>query len=151
MPLFQLNSFINTFMNMTCDIYTQKNVQSDSGAVTRQWKYTQTINCKVMPVQNKSGRTITDDKSYGTGAEGYKENVHVKMQSPIRLSKRWRITNVTAADGEKVFLEPDKITLDDTIFDVISNHPVLDPFGHIAYYEINLQRAQVQNNDIIAV
>jgi hypothetical protein len=104
-----------------------------------------------MPVQNKSGRTITDDKSYGTGAEGYKENVHVKMQSPIRLSKRWRITNVTSAAGEKVFLEPDKISLDDTIFDVVSNHPVLDPFGKIAYYEINLQRAQVQNNDIIAV
>ena len=58
---------------------------------------------------------------------------------------------MTAADGEKVFLEPDRISLDDTIFDVISNHPVLDPFGHIAYYEINLQRAQVQNNDIIAV
>ena len=136
---------------MTCDIYIQKNMQSDSGAMTRQWVYSETINCKALPVQNKSGRTITDDKAYGTGAEGYKENVHVKMQAPVRLSKRWRVTNITSADGERVFLEPDKISLDDTIFDIISNHPVLDPFGKIAYYEINLQRAQVQNNDIIAV
>jgi len=138
-------------MNMTCDIYTQKNVQSDSGAVTRQWKYTQTINCKVMPVQNKSGRTITDDKQYGTGTQGYVEDVHVKMQSPVRLSKRWRITNIVASDGERVFLEPDTYALNDTVFDVVSNHPVLDPFGKIAYYEINLRRAQVQNNDIISV
>jgi hypothetical protein len=136
---------------MQCDIYVQKNVQSNSGAMTRTWIYDKSIACKALPVQNKSGRSISDDKSYGSGTEGYHEDVHVKLQSPIRLSKRWRITNIIASDGERVFVEPDKIDLQDTIFDIMSNHPVLDPFGKIAYYEINLRRAQVQNNDIIAV
>jgi len=151
MALFALNSYINTFMNMNCDVYVQKNAQSDSGAVTRQWVYDKTIICKAMPVQNKSGRSVTDDKNYTTGVQGYNEDVHVKLQSPIRLSKRWRITNIIASDGERVFVEPDKFELNDTIFDVVSNHPVMDPFGKIAYYEINLRRTQVQNNDITSV
>jgi hypothetical protein len=151
MAIFQLNSYVNTFMNMSADIFVQKNVQSESGAMTRQWIYDQTIHCKVMPVQDKGGSGASDNKKYSPGSAGYIEDIHVKMQSPIRLSKRWRIGNVVAADGERVFIEPDKLDLEDTIFDVVSTHPVLDPFGHIAYYEVNLRRAQVQNNDIITV
>jgi len=151
MSIFQLNSYINTFMNMRCDIYIQRNMQSDSGAMTRKWIYNKTISCKAMPVQGKSGSSRGDDKSYGTGSEGYHEDIHVKLQSPVRLSKRWRVTNIVSSEGENIFVEQDKIDLQDTIFDIVSNHPVLDPFGKIAYYEINLRRAQVQNNDIIAV
>lgn len=151
MSVFKLNSYINTFMNMSCDIYVQKNIQSDSGVVTRQWLYDQTIICKAMPVANRSGSSKVDDKQYGTGTTGYVEDIHVKLQSPIRLSKRWRISNIKSSSGESIFLEPDRIELQDTIFDIVSNHPVLDPFGKIAYYAINLRRAQVQNNDIIAV
>jgi len=151
MAVFQLNSYVNTFMNMSADIFVQKNVQSESGAMTRQWVYDKTINCKVMSVQDKGGRGASDDKQYSTGATGYVEDVHVKMQSPIRLSKRWRIGNVISSSGERVFIEPDRLDLDDTIFDIVSNHPVLDPFGKIAYYAINLRRAQVQNNDIITI
>jgi hypothetical protein len=138
-------------MNMTADVYVQKNYQSDSGAMTRQWVFDKTIICRAMVPSNKSGKASTDSKSYGTGSQGYSETLDVKLQSPTRLSKRFRISGITAADGEKVFLETDKISLEDSIFDIISMHPVLDVFGHIAYYECNLRRAQVQNNDIIAV
>lgn len=138
-------------MNMSCDIYVQKNVQSESGVVTRQWLYDKTIMCKAMAVASKSGSARGDDKQYTTGTSGYIEDIHVKLQSPERLSKRWRITNIKSSTGENIFVEPDRIDLQDTIFDVVSNHPVLDPLGKIAYYEINLRRAQVQNNDIIAV
>jgi hypothetical protein len=131
-------------MNMTADIYTQKNIQSDSGAVTRQWEYDRTIFCKITVPKYRTG----DTKSYGTGPEGYKELVDAHMQSPIKLSKRWRITNIKSSDHENVFVEPDKINFANTIFDVHAMHPVLDPFGKIAYYEIDLRRAQVQNNDI---
>jgi len=151
MPLFQLNSYIATFMTMTADVYVQKNVQSDSGAMLRQWVYDQTIICRAMVPANKSGKGTGDSKTYAGGAAGYAESLDVKMQSPVRLSKRFRISGITSADGEKVFLEYDRISLDDTIFDIVAMHPVLDVFGHIAYYECNLRRAQVQNNDIIAV
>jgi hypothetical protein len=138
-------------MNMTADVYVQKNYQSDSGAVTRQWVYDKTIICRAMVPANKSGKGTGDSKTYAVGAAGYSENLDVKMQSPERLSKRFRISGITAADGEKIFLEYDKISLEDTVFDIVSMHPVLDVFGHVSYYECNLRRAQVQNNDIIAV
>jgi hypothetical protein len=138
-------------MNMTADVYVQKNYQSESGAMNRQWVYDKTIICRAMVPGNKSGKTSGDSKSYGTGSQGYSENLDVKMQSTERLSKRFRIGGITAADGEKVFLEYDRISLEDTFFDIVSMHPVLDVFGHIAYYECNLRRTQVQNNDIIAV
>jgi len=133
---------------MTSDIYVQQNAQSSSGAVTRKWLYNQTVSCKIMPVQNKSGRSITDDKNYTSGIDGYNEDVHLKMQSPIRLSKRWRVSNIVASNGERVYIEMDKYGQDDTYFEVMSSHPVLDPFGNISYYEVNLRRVQVQENDL---
>ena len=136
---------------MTADVYVQKNVQSQSGAMTRQWVYDRTIECKAATPSNKSGKANTDGKSYGTGSQGYSELLDVKLQTMTRLSKRFRISGITAADGEKIFLEYDKISLEDTVFDIVSMHPVLDPFGKISYYECNLRRSQVQNNDIIAV
>jgi len=136
---------------MTAEVYVQKNVQSDSGVMTRQWVFDKTISCRAMVPANKSGKSTGDSKSYGTGSEGYSESLGVKLQTEVRLSKRFRISGITAADGEKTFLEYDRISLEDTIFDIVSMHPVLDPFGKIAYYECNLRRAQVQNNDILAV
>jgi hypothetical protein len=138
-------------MNMTAEVYIQKNVQSDSGAMTRQWIFDQTISCRAMVPSNKSGKGSTDSKSYAGGAAGYAENLDIKLQTDVRLSKRFRISGITSANGERVFLEYDRISLEDTIFDIVAMHPVLDPFGKIAYYECNLRRAQVQNNDIVAV
>jgi hypothetical protein len=138
-------------MNMTAEVYIQKNVQTDSGAMTRQWVFDRSISCRAMVPANKSGKGSIDSKSYAGGAAGYAENLDIKLQTDVRLSKRFRISGITSADGEKIFLEYDRISLDDTIFDIVSMHPVLDPFGKVAYYECNLRRAQVQNNDIIAV
>jgi hypothetical protein len=138
-------------MNMTAEVYIQKNVQSDSGAMTRQWVYDKTISCRAMVPASKAGRSVSDGKSYGTGSQGYAENLDIKLQTEVRLSKRFRISGITSANGEKTFLEYDKISLEDTIFDIVSMHPALDPFGKIAYYECNLRRAQIQNNDIISV
>jgi hypothetical protein len=138
-------------MNMTADVYVQKNIQSESGAVTRQWVYDKTISCKAMTPSNRSGNSNKDGKSYGTGSQGYSEILDVKLQTLTRLSKRFRVSGITSANGEKLFIEYDKISLEDTIFDIVSMHPVLDPFGKIAYYQCNLRRSQVQNNDIISV
>lgn len=138
-------------MNMTADVYSQKNGQTDSGAMTREWAYEKTIPCKALAIKDKGGKGTGDDKKYDSGKNGYSENLDVKLQSPTRLSKRSRVTGIKSSDGQSLFVESEKYDLQDTIFDIISNHPVLDPFGKVAYYEINLRRAQVQNNDITAV
>jgi len=138
-------------MNMTADIYSQKNTQSQSGAMTRQWLYEKTITCKAMVVKDDGGKAISDDKQYKTGNQGYQENLHVKLQSSVKLSKRFRVMGIKASDGSPVFVESDKYDQQSTVFDVVSSHAVLDPFGKVAYYETNLRRAQVQNNDIASV
>jgi hypothetical protein len=149
--IFKLNSYANAFMNMTADVYTQTNIQSQSGSVKRKWSYDRTISCKAMVVKDDGGKGIIDDKQFKPGSQGYQENMHIKLQCTVRLSKRFRVTGIKTSDGESAFVEADTMSLSDTIFDVISTHPVLDPFGKISYYEINLRRAQVQNNDIIAI
>ena len=42
--------------------------------------------------------------------------------------------------------EIDKINNPDTIFDITATHAVLDPFGKISYYEVTLQRVEIQND-----
>ena len=136
---------------MKADIYIQKNSQSESGTINRQWIYSKTIPCKVVNTKSQSGTSRGDDKTYGTGVNAYSEDVHLKMQSPIILSKRWRISSIRTNDGDQLYIEVDKISDPDTYFDVISNHPVTDPFGRISYYEVNLRRAVIQDNDTITV
>lgn len=144
-------SIVGSIMSMAADVLIQKNVQSESGAMKRQWIYDQTIPCKIMATQNKSGSSGKDDKVFTTGPSGYSEDIHVKMQSPILLSKRWRISGIKTSDGEQLFIEQDVIGHPDTVFEIISNHPVIDPLGKISYYEVNLRRAVIQNNDTAAV
>lgn len=144
-------SILSSIMNMTADIYIQQNSQSDSGIVKRKWMYDQTVPCKVMAVQNKSGTSGKDGKEFATGPSGYVEDIHIKMQSPVLLSKRWRVQNIKTSRGESVFVENDVWGDPDTIFEIVSNHPVLDPFGKISYYEINLRRAVIQSNDTATV
>ena len=69
------------------------------------------------------------------------------MKCLIPFSKRWRVSGIKSSDGQQVFTEVDKYDTPDSIFEVTSSHAVLDPFGKVAYYEANLQRVSVQDND----
>ena len=69
------------------------------------------------------------------------------MKCLIPFSRRWRVSNLKSSDGQQMFFEIDKFDTPDTIFDVISSHAVLDPFGKISYYEVNLQRVHIQNDN----
>lgn len=141
------NSIIQSVMNMTADVYTQHNTQaSASGTIVRKWLYDQTIPCKIEPIANGGGRH--DSKKFATGQHaGYIEQLQLKMKCLNAISKRWRIHNIRSNDGKQVYTEIDKIDSPDTIFEVLSSHAVLDPFGRISYYEVTLQRVQVQNDN----
>jgi hypothetical protein len=144
-------SLIASIMNMTAQVYIQQNVQdTDTGAISRQWVYKKTVECKIEPIQARGTNTRGDNKSFGTSdnaAGGYDEGFQLKMKSLDLLSKRWRIVNIRSSDGKQVFVEIDKIDQPDTIFEVTSSHAVLDPFGKISYYETTIHRVKVQDND----
>lgn len=145
------SSLIASIMNMTSDIYAQQNVQDkDTGAISRQWVYKKTIQCKIEPIKSRGTSTKGDNKSFdpsNNAQGGYSEGLQIKLKSLELLSKRWRIGTVRSSDGRQVFVEIDKIDQPDTIFEVTSSHAVLDPFGRVSYYEAVLHRVNVQDND----
>ena len=147
----RLNSFISSIMNMTADVYKQKNTQdANTGSITREWAYDHTIQCKVEPIQSRGTSTRGDNKTFTPANNGqgqYDERLQLKIKCLELLSKRSRIHYIKSNDGQQVFVEIDKYGDPDSIFEVTSSHAVLDPFGKVSYYEANLQRVSVQTND----
>ena len=144
-----LNSFVGSIMNMSVEVYKQQNTQvPGTGAISRQWVYDRTINCKAEPMSGGGVSSKSENKSFGKGQDGgYSEKLHLKVKTLTLLSKRWRLQNIKSSDGKQVFVELDKYDQPDSIFEVISSHAVLDPFGKVSYFEAVLQRVQIQNND----
>ena len=144
-------SLVGSIMNMTAEVYVQQNAQnSNTGAIAREWVYKKAVECKIEPISSKGSSTKADGKNFSTTQSGqtiYNEGLNLKMKSMDLMSKRWRITNIRSSDGRQVYIEVDKIDQPDTIFEVVSSHAVLDPFGRISYYETTIQRVNVQDND----
>ena len=145
------NSYISSIMNMTAQVYKQKNKQDvNTGAIIREWSYDHTIQCKIEPIVTKGSSTGGDNKLFQPSdkAQGqYNENLKLKLKCLELLSKRSRIHYIKSSDGKPIYVEVDQYGDPDSIFEVTSSHAVLDPFGKISYYETNIQRVPVQNND----
>jgi len=145
------SSLVASIMNMSAEVYSQQNTQNaNTGAISREWVYKKAVPCKIEPISSTGSSTNADGKSFSTTQNGnatYNEGLSLKMKSMDLMSKRWRITNIRSNDGRQVYIEIDKIDQPDTIFEVVSSHAVLDPFGKISYYETTIQRVNVQDND----
>lgn len=141
--------YIGSIMNMTADVFVQKNIQSEiSGSLKREWVYDQTIKCKIEPLKSSGGANRYDNKRFDIGKHNeYDEKLQLKMKCMVPFSKRWRVSTIKSSDGKQVYVEIDKYDTPDTIFDVTASHAVLDPFGKVAYYEVTLQRVHVQNDN----
>lgn len=144
-------SMVASIMNMTAEIYVQKNFQDpNTGAISREWLYEKTVPCKVEPISARGASTKADNKVFGTtnnSQGGYSEGLQLQVKTLELLSKRWRINSIRANDGNQVFVEIDKYDKPDSVFEVVSSHAVLDPFGRVSYYETTVQRVPIQQND----
>jgi len=143
------NSFVGSIMNMSAEIYVQQNFQDkDTGAISREWVYSKTIQCKAEPIKSGGASTRGDSKAFDrTQAGGYAEKLQLKIKTLELLSKRSRLSQIRSSDGHQIFVEVDRYSQPDSIFEVFSSHAVLDPFGRVSYYEATLQRVPVQDND----
>ena len=146
-----MNSYITSVMNMTAEVYKQQNYQDpNTGSMIREWVYDHKIKCKVEPIKSRGTSTKGDNKIFTASDHAggqYDERLQLKLKCSELLSKRSRIHTIRASDGRQVFVEIDKYDTPDSIFEVTSSHAVLDPFDKVAYYEANLQRVSVQDND----
>lgn len=143
------NSFIQSIMNMSVDLYEQKNTQAaGTGVITREWVYNRTINCRVEPLKTKGSSNKADNKTFsGVKFDEYDEKLQLKMKCMMPISKRWRVSGIRTNDGRQVYTEIDLIDNPDTKFDVTASHAVLDPFGKISYYDVTLQRVHIQSDN----
>jgi len=143
------SSFIASVMNMKADVYKQKNTQDPStGAMTREWVYVKTIQCKVEPIKVGGASTRSENKSFAKTSDlDYTEKLQLKMKCLELMSKRWRIQNIRSSDDRPVFIEIDKLDQPDTIFEVTASHAVLDPFAKISYYEVVILRTEIQDDN----
>ena len=76
-------------MNMSADIYKQQNLQSsDSGSISREWVYSETIICRVQPIKSTGNSSKGDNKSFTSGKHNnYDEVLRLTMKTLVPLSK----------------------------------------------------------------
>lgn len=142
------NSFIGSLLNMSADIFVQQNLQDkNTGAMTKEWVYFKTIQCKIEPVKSKGASSAADSKVFAKGSDmSFTENLQLKMHALQLMSKRWRIENIRTSDNNKIYIEIDMTNNPDTKFEVIGSHAVMDPFGKVTFYETVLIRSTLQDD-----
>lgn len=141
-------SIVGSIMNMTADIYIQQNTQTVSGNVSREWVYSKTIPCKVEPIKLGGSTNRGDNKTFDAGPENrYTELFQLKIKSPVPISRRSRVTAVKDNRGAVIYRELDRYGEPDMIFEVTASHAEIDPLGRVNYYEVTVQRVEVQQYD----
>ncbi len=130
---------------MTADIFDQVTSQdTNTNEIKRSWRIINTIQCMIIPIQESGGSATSDNKLF---SKEYIEELEIKMYTMEKLSKRWRVSGIKNQQRQSVYLETDRISSPDTIFEVYASHPIFDIFGNIQYYENHLKRTAVQTND----
>jgi len=139
--------YMSSVMNMSADIFEQENSQdSTTGAILRTWKYQKTIKCHLLPQKSSGASVRSDGKKFNDSNGKYTENLQLRGKFTDKLSKRWRISNIKTSDNQIVFTETDIFSENPTIFEVVSCHPMTDPFGRFVFYDVTLERVNVQDN-----
>lgn len=100
------------------------------------------ISCLVEPLVSVSASKGVSGKRFET--LDYTETQYFKLHTNYRLSKRDRIVNVKDADGNYVFLEMDANGDPATIFEVVGESPVMNPFGTVNHWTYLVNRVEVQ-------
>jgi hypothetical protein len=135
-------------MNMKVDIYKQENTQNpNTGSIERHWEYIKTVRCLIEPSKSSGTSTSADGKQFTNGVVGYRETMQLRGKFITQLSKRWRISNIKSSDNELIFNQVDLNNSPPTVFEVVSCHPMTDPFGRFSHYDVTLERVNIQSND----
>lgn len=136
----------SSLFTMDANIYKQINDQDETtNEITRRWVIDKNIKCLVHPIRESGGSTTSDNKTFN---KEYDEELEVKMHTMEKISKRSRVSDIkNSQSNQYLYLEIDKISEPNTIFEVYSTHPVFDLFGNLQYYENHLRRTTTQKND----
>jgi len=124
--------------NMKMDVLSQEKFQSESGEIQRKWVAKDAdIPCMARGISGGGIRVVGSIERWG---DTHEDVEYVKIQTGYNLSKRDRLTNIRAANGDLAW-EDNNVA---TVFDVIGSTPVLGPFGELIEYDVLATRAEIQ-------
>jgi len=142
------NTYVSSIMMMKADVYEQENTQNaETGTFERHWEFKKTVPCQIQPTKSDGGSTKNDGKFVNTDSNTYRETAQIRGRFLNPLSKRWRVSNIRSSDNKSIFNELDTMNRRPSIFEVVSCHPMTDPFGRLSHYDVTMERVNVQNND----
>jgi len=137
---------------MTMDVYYPMVEQGVYGNVQKHWVKDRTLVCSLAPAGSagkeeiKTNINITQETIIFGRA---KSDVRVSAQESNNAITNIVISNICDKFGNTVYMETSgPRNAKPTIFEIVSNEPIVGPFGSVEYYRITLKRSENQAVDI---
>jgi hypothetical protein len=127
---------------MKADVYSQMDAQDeDTGALRKTWAFTKTLSCFAKGSVSSSGNSGRDKQKYTTR---FKDTESIQIRVDKFVSHRDKITNIRNSEGQIIWFELNYPTNTPTVFEVVGNTPITDPFGNVLGYNLLAQRSENQ-------
>lgn len=134
---------VGSILSMKADIYSQMDAQDeDTGALRKTWAFTKTLPCFAKGSISSSGSGGGVDKQKYTTR--FKDTESIQIRVDKFVSHRDKITNIRNNDGQIIWFELNYPTNTPTVFEVVGNTPITDPFGNVLGYNLLAQRSENQ-------
>lgn len=134
---------IASILPMQLDLYVQSNSQDpDTGAISKQWNYNQTLSCSAKGNISNSGTSRGSDKQ--TLDNRYRNEQLIQIRTIQKINIRHKITNIRNRDGGYIWTELNYPSETPTVFEVVGTTPISDPFGNIIGYNTTAKRSESQ-------
>jgi hypothetical protein len=136
-------NIVDSVLQLYLDVYVQSDTQDpNTGAIKKQWNYSQTVPCSAKGVISNSSASRSSDKQV-IGARYQNENT-VQIRTSGKLNIRHKVTNIRDRKGNAIWTELDYPSDTPTVFEIIGVTPIVDPFGVIIGYNSIAKRSENQ-------
>lgn len=138
-----MNNLIDAVLSMTMDVYRQFDTQDeDTGAIVKEWHYYKSVACHAKGVVSNSSTTRSGDRQIFDNR--YTNDQTIQVRTAERITAREKITNIRDSDGNVIWVEINFPTDTPTVFEVMGNTPLTDPFGRVVAYNSTMKRSENQ-------
>ena len=134
---------VGAAFTMNMDVYRQYDEQDpNTGAITKNWNYYQTIPCYAKGIISNSATARSGDRQVFNNRYDSKQIIEVRTLE--KLSIREKISNIRTEHGEVIWTELNYPTNSPTVFEVVGTTPMTDPFGDVLAWNSVLKRSENQ-------
>lgn len=136
-------SLVASVLPMQLDLYVQSNSQDpDTGAMTKEWNYNQTLLCSAKGNISNSGTVRGSDRQVFDNK--YRNEQTIQIRTIEKINLRHKITNIRNKNGGYIWTELNYPSETPTVFEVVGTTPISDPFGNILGYNTIAKRSESQ-------